>query len=109
MNKQTNIARALMIAALAVTPVAALATSAHAEDMRVAVGDLSKADGALAFKARLTQASRALCSGISPVDLARADSCKAAVREEALAQLSSVQLAQLENHDRGVAMASNRH
>ena len=109
MNKQTNIARALMIATLAVTPVAALAGSAQAETLRVPVGDLSQADGAHAFKARLSEAARALCSGISPMDLARIDSCKAAIREEALAQLSTVQQAQLETHDHNLAMASNRH
>ncbi len=109
MNKQTNIARALMIATLAVTPVAALATSAHAEGMRVPVGDLSQPGGPHAFYARLNQATRAFCDGISPLDLSRVSACKAGVREEALAQLSTIQRAQLETPDRALAMASNRH
>ena len=109
MSKQTNIARALMIATLAATPVAALATSAYAEDMRVAVGDLSQPGGPHAFYARLDQATRAFCSGISPMDLSRANACKVGVREEALAQLSTVQRAQLETPDRALAMNTSRH
>ena len=109
MSKQTNIARALMLATLAVTPVVALATGAHAEGMRVQVGDLSQPGGPQAFYARLDQATQAFCGGISPMDLSRTHACKVAVREEALAQLSTVQQAQLETPNRALAMASNHH
>lgn len=104
MTKSNTFGRMLMIAAIA-APLMAAAAGARAEGLRLKVGDLSQTGGAKAFNARLNSAARTFCDGISPADLARISACKAAVRDEALSQLSSAQRAQLDTPQRAMASA----
>lgn len=103
MFKKQDFGRTLMIATLAAAPLAALAPAAHAEALTVRVGDLSRSDGAAAFNQRLARAASALCAGTPAADLVRNQACRTAVREEALAQLSAAQRAQLETPNHGMA------
>ncbi|HEX7759083.1 MAG TPA: UrcA family protein [Caulobacteraceae bacterium] len=109
MNKRFKFGRMLMIAAMAATPVLATAAGAQAEDLRIRVGDLSQTGAAKAFNERLDHAARLFCAGMSRADLARSEACKAAIREEALAQLSAAQRAQLDTPQRGMAMGYGSH
>ncbi len=103
--KVTNINRMLMIATMAGC-ASLVAAGAQAQAQRIHVGDLSQAQGAHAFEAQVAAAARNLCSGYSQADLARRDACVAAVREEAVAQLSSTQRAELATPNHGMAMAA---
>jgi UrcA family protein len=103
MLKMQDFSRTLMIAALATTPVAAITQVAQAEDLKVRVGDLSRSDGARAFNQRVDRAADSFCSGSPAADLGRLQACRAAVRDEALAQLSAAQRAQVETPRQGMA------
>lgn len=105
MFKVTNFGRILMISGTIATTGLATA-GAHAEGLRIRVGDVGQADGARAFNQRLAAATRSLCGDISLADLARRSACQAAVRDEALAQLSPTQRAELATPNHGLAMAS---
>jgi UrcA family protein len=89
---------------LAIAAVAGLAMAGAAQaQVHVRVGDLSQTGGADAFNARVDRAARSVCQGISAADLARMEACRAGVREEALAQLSAAQRAEIEMPHRGMA------
>jgi len=76
--------------ALAVLPVAALTTAAHAQPraqvVRVADLDLSTKAGHDAFEARVHKASRAICRDART--LGENNACEAGVRTEAQAKLA---------------------
>jgi UrcA family protein len=104
MSTNFNFGRTLMIAAMAATPLLATAASANAEGLRLRVGDLSQTGGAKAFNERVDRAARSFCAGTPQADLARVSACKAAIRDEARAQLSAAQRAQLDTPQRDLAM-----
>lgn len=105
MFKVTNFSRSLMIAS--VIAASGLATvAAHADAVHIRVGDVSQADGARAFNQRLAAATRSLCGGYALTDLAGRGACQAAVRDEALAQLTPNQRAELATPNHGLAMAA---
>src|SRR5689334_14336064 len=105
MNRFVRKASTAAALALAYLPFVAFVTPAHAEGVRVRVGDLSQSAGVAAFEVRLDRASSAICAH-DPRDLgaaAREGTCRTAVRAEAVAALSPAQRAQLGS----VAVASN--
>jgi len=107
MLKIQDFGRTLMIATLAATPLAAITQAAHAEDLKVRVGDLSRPDAVKAFNRRLERAADIFCAGVPRADLARSGACRDAVRQEALSQLSPDQLAQVETPRRSMAQADS--
>jgi UrcA family protein len=100
---------AIVLAAASVLGASTLAGAAQAEDHRIAVGDLSQAGAAHAFMHRLDATARTMCDfyvndASRPANVA---ACKAAVRTEALDQLSLSQRTQLAAYDdHGMRMAS---
>lgn len=106
MFKVTNFSTTLVIAGLLAT--SGLATAgAQAQDLHVRVGDVSQADGAHSFNQRLAAATRSLCGDIAHTDLSRRGACEAAVRSQAMAQLSATQRAELATPNHGMAMATS--
>jgi UrcA family protein len=83
--------------ALAVMPMIALAGAAHAQEVRVRVGDLSQPAGAASFARHVETAASAICATyVRPIEAAgRMAACKQAVRDEASAQLSAAQRQQV--------------
>jgi len=108
MRKLVNIRRGGMILGLLAASTLVTAT-AHAEDLRIHVGDVSQADGVQAFNDRLAAAARNLCAGYSRADLAAREACAASVRSQALAQLTPQQRAELATPNHGMAMAAAGH
>ena len=109
MTTRFSIRSRLAALILAATSVTALAGAAQAEDQRIPVGDLSRADAAQAFAQRLDATARTMCDFYAndASRPARLAACKTAVREEALDQLTPVQRAQLQAHaDDGMRMAA---
>jgi UrcA family protein len=89
---------------LAAMPFIVLADAAHA-DVRIQVGDLSRADQAAAFTQRISAAADTFCA-VDVRDLAgasRVAACRQAVQDEAVASLSAEQRAQLASNA-GVTM-----
>ncbi len=88
MNRFTRTA-----AGLAALTLAAVCGVARAEDQHFTVGDLSRPEQAAAFDRHLTQAADALCGSrwdnMGHLNTYR--DCAAAVREEAMAQLTPTQ------------------
>lgn len=103
MFKVMNFSRTLTVAAI-ISGLSGVA--AHAEDLRIRVGDLSQTNGVRAFNQRVEAASRSLCAGYPLADLARHSACEEAVRREAVAQLTPIQRAELETPNRAMAMAA---
>jgi UrcA family protein len=83
--------------ACAVVPLMALAGAARAEGVRVQVGDLSQPEQAAAFGRNLDAAAQKVCS-VYPDGVRHGGTirlCRQAVRDEAMAQLSPAQRAEL--------------
>jgi UrcA family protein len=96
--------------ALAVMPMIALAGAAHAQDIKVQVGDLSQPAAAARFERHLDVAAKAICASyVRPIDGAtRAAACKQAVRAEAMDKLSAAQREQLAAAIPAISVASAR-
>ena len=85
------------VVALLAVPVIAMASAVHAEGIHLRTGDLSQPQSAANFRQDVDAAGNALCASY-PMDAAHAvnvRTCKAAVRDEAISQLSPSQREQL--------------
>ena len=82
----------LPVAAAVATAFALCATGALAQAVRIPVGDLSTPEAARAFGHRLEAAAQRICRPrYAAADLDGPAACKAAVRQEAIAQLTAAQ------------------
>jgi UrcA family protein len=99
-------------ASLAALALATLAGAAHAEDQHIQVGDLSRPDQAAKFERQLTQVTETFCGARRDHlgHLSDYQDCVAAVRGEALDQLSPAQRQHFASASatRAVRMASAR-
>ena len=98
------------VVALLAVPVIAMGSAVHAEGFRVRTGDLSQPERAANFRHDVEAAGNALCSDYA-MDAAFTENvrtCKAAVREEAVAQLSPSQREHLFAAERTLTLASAR-
>jgi UrcA family protein len=95
MNRFVRASSTAAACALAFVPMLALATVAHAETIRV--GDLSQPAAVARFNSDVKAAATNLCrTHVRTNDgLARVAACHAAVRSEAVSQLSAGQRSQL--------------
>ena len=86
------------VVALLAVPVLAMASAVHAEDIHIRSGDLSQPERAATFRHDLDAAADTFCSSYAITDAAytiNVCNCKAAVRDEAMSQLSPSQREQL--------------
>jgi len=95
MNRFVRASSTAAACALAFVPMLALATTAHAETIRV--GDLSQPAAVARFNSDVKSAASNLCRAHVRTNdgLARVAACHAAVRSEAIAQLNASQRSRL--------------
>ena len=79
--------------ALLAVPVIAMASAVHADDFHIRSGDLSQPQRAASFQRDVDSAANALCSSYNSdaAYIANVQSCRTAVRDEAMSQLSPSQ------------------
>ena len=98
------------LVALLAVPVLAMASAVHADGIHLRTGDLSQPQQAANFRQDVDAAGDALCSDYA-MDAAHAvnvRTCKSAVRNEAMSQLSPSQREQLVAAEPTVSVASAR-
>ena len=85
------------IVALLAVPVLAMAGAVHAEGLHLRTGDLSQPEQAASFRQDVDAAGDALCSSyaMDAAHTVNVRSCKSAVRDEAISQLTPSQREQL--------------
>ncbi len=98
------------VVALLAVPVIAMASAVHAEDIHIHTGDLSQPERAASFRQDVEAAADTFCSGykMDATYLVNVSKCKAAVRDEAMSQLSPSQREQLVASRPTYSVASGR-
>ena len=98
------------VVALLAVPVLAMASAVHAEGLHIRAGDLSQPERAANFRQDVDAAADSLCSDYA-MDAARqanVRTCRAAVRDEAVSQLTASQREQLVASQPSLSVASAR-
>jgi UrcA family protein len=92
MSKLINVLTTVATIAMAAVPLSAIGTVAHAAEARIHVADLDLSNPADAarFQVRVDRAARQFCRNVAQ-PLANRAPCQAAIREEAVEHLGSVQ------------------
>jgi UrcA family protein len=98
------------VVALLAVPVIAMAAAVHAEPIRIHSGDLSRADRAVSFQQDVNAAADTLCAGyiMDAAHSANVRTCRTAVRDEAMSQLTPSQREQLVASEPSISVASAR-
>ena len=98
------------VVALLAVPVIAMASAVHAEDIHIRSGDLSQPERAAGFRHDVEAAANTFCShyAMDAAYVGNVRACKAAIRDEAVSQLSPAQREQLVAARQTFSVASGR-